>query len=141
MSSTSDSAVAVYKTLLAEILDRRPSGTRQRLATALAKNRSFISQICNPAYATPIPAIHLDALFETCHFSTAERQRFMAAYDLAHPKRVVSGRKPSQISTHVVQLPDLGDAARNTRLQALVHDFVHQLAHLFTDEPSKGKHP
>mgnify|MGYP000606055132 CR=1 FL=1 len=49
-------AVAAYKRMLADIIEKRPSGTRQRLAAALAKNRSFVSQITNPAYATPIPA-------------------------------------------------------------------------------------
>ncbi len=41
-------AVAAYKRMLAAIIERRPSGTRQRLATALAKNRSFVSQITRP---------------------------------------------------------------------------------------------
>ena len=36
---------------------------------ALGKNRSFVSQITNPAYATPIPAQHLETIFEICHFS------------------------------------------------------------------------
>ncbi len=67
-------AVAVYKRLLADVIDRRPSGTRQRLAAALGKNRSFISQITNPNYLTPIPARHLDAVFEICHFSAEERR-------------------------------------------------------------------
>src|SRR4029079_8563721 len=35
-------AVALYKRLLADVIDGRPSGTRQRLAAALGKNRSFI---------------------------------------------------------------------------------------------------
>ena len=59
---TPQDAVAAYKRLLAAILERRPSGTRQRLAAALAKNRSFVSQITNPAYPTPIPASHLARL-------------------------------------------------------------------------------
>ena len=54
------------------VLDRRPSGTRQRLADALGKNRSFVSQITNPAYQTPIPAQHFDPIFEICHFSAQE---------------------------------------------------------------------
>ena len=35
--------VADYKRILAKVLDNRPSGTRQKLATALGKNRSFVS--------------------------------------------------------------------------------------------------
>src|SRR5689334_3844593 len=41
-------AVGAYKTVLQRVLDARPSGTRHRLAIALGKNRSFISQIANP---------------------------------------------------------------------------------------------
>ncbi len=84
--------VAAYKRLLAALIERRPSGTRQRLATALAKNRSFVSQITNPAYPTPIPASHLDLIFEVCHFSEKDRKEFIRLYALAHrvdlPRRV-----------------------------------------------------
>ena len=44
------------------MLDNRPSGTRLKLAAALGKNRSFVTQITNPAYPVPIPAQHLDHL-------------------------------------------------------------------------------
>ena len=57
--ATSEEAVQRYKTILQHVIDNRPSGTRQRLAGALGKNRSFISQITSPAYATPIPARHV----------------------------------------------------------------------------------
>ena len=49
-----------YKRILLRVLDLRPSGTRQRLADALGKNRSFVSQITNPAYPVPIPPRHLE---------------------------------------------------------------------------------
>ena len=39
-----------------------------RLADALGKNRSFISQISNPIYATPIPAQHLSDHFPALPF-------------------------------------------------------------------------
>ncbi len=39
-----------YKAILAQIIDDRPSGTRQRLAAALGKHRSFVTQITSPAY-------------------------------------------------------------------------------------------
>ncbi len=48
--------ISAYKRIFQDVLDRRPSGMRQRLAEALGKNRSFITQIANPAYQTPIPA-------------------------------------------------------------------------------------
>ena len=135
----SGEAVAAYKSILAAVLDRRPSGTRQRLAVALAKNRSFISQISNPAYPTPIPANHLDAVFDICHFSPAERKQFMEAYGRAHPKRLALILGAHRLKPHTVYLPDLGDDARNERLHVMVTDFVRQMAKLMEREPPKGK--
>src|SRR5215470_562195 len=80
--------VAAYKRVLQQVLDRRPSGMRQRLAEALGKNRSFISQISNPVYPTPIPAQHVERIFEICHFSKEEKKLFLAAYRRAHPRRL-----------------------------------------------------
>jgi hypothetical protein len=111
-------AVAEYKGILASVLDQRPSGTRQRLAAALAKNRSFISQISNPTYPTPIPANHIDVIFEICHFSTHT--------DAQHLK------------AHTVYLPDLGDEARNEQLHSVVSDFVRQIARVMKQPPKKG---
>jgi hypothetical protein len=85
--SRADSPVVAYKRLLQQILDRRPSGMRQRLAEALGKNRSFITQISNPAYPTPILPQHAERIFEICHFATHEREEFLAAYYEAHPRR------------------------------------------------------
>ncbi|HWZ08301.1 MAG TPA: hypothetical protein VNY53_15465, partial [Bradyrhizobium sp.] len=65
-TDNSQDLIAAYKSFLSEILDRRPSGMRQRLAEALGKNRSFITQIANPAYQTPIPAQHLHAIMQVC---------------------------------------------------------------------------
>ena len=75
----SQELIAAYKAILRDILDRRPSGMRQRLAEALGKNRSFITQIANPAYQTPIPAQHVHAIIQVCHFSVQEKERFLAA--------------------------------------------------------------
>lgn len=127
-------AVAAYKSILADVIDRRPSGTRQRLAAALAKNRSFVSQITNPAYAVPIPAAHLDAIFEICHFSAAEKRDFLTAYQAAHPKRMIQAANPRGARPPALLLPDLGDAGRNARLHALVSDFVRQIALLMQEE-------
>ena len=129
-------AVAAYKRMLAAIIEKRPSGTRQRLAGALAKNRSFVSQITNPAYATPIPASHLAQIFEICHFSAAERQEFVRLYGLAHPKKILANASGA---TSAVHLPDLGDAERNRKLHGLVSAFVRDLAKLIDDEGQEGK--
>jgi hypothetical protein len=132
-------AAAEYKRILAGVLDRRPSGTRQRLAAALGKNRSFISQISSPSYATPVPGSHLEVIFEICHFGSDERRRFLEAYRRAHPRRPNPASERHALRGHTVHLPDLGDDDRNARLHALVADFVRKLSRLIRTGPKRGK--
>ena len=127
-SSQSADAVREYKTILREILDARPAGTRLRLAMALGKNRSFVSQIANPQYATPIPIRHLDTIFELCHFPQTARRRFLDAYAKAHPVRHVNDRAGHKMRRQVLALPDLGDAQRNARFDALIMDFARKMS-------------
>jgi hypothetical protein len=126
-------AVAEYKRILQMVLDNRPSGTRQRLATALGKNRSFVSQIANPAYPVPIPAQHLEKLFEVCHFSLDDRQTFLAAYARAHPGRHEAVRDRPRTRTFSVTVPDLGDARKNQAIDEMVADFARGLTRLCDD--------
>lgn len=130
--------VADYKTILQKVLDRRPSGTRQRIASTLGKNRSFVTQICNPSYPTPIPAAHLERIMEICHFSAIERQDFLSAYDAAHPGRLPLHERKTKLRTHTVYLPDLGDEAKNHRLDALVGEFMQRLADIIKDETERS---
>jgi len=130
---TTENPVADYKRILAEVLDSRPSGTRIRLAAELGKNRSFISQIANPVYATPIPAGHIELIFEICHFSPDKRRQFLAAYARAHPRRPVMLAEPHRLKTHIFHLPDLGDEVRNAKLHALVSEFVRKLVGLMEE--------
>ncbi|MCP4384207.1 MAG: hypothetical protein GY798_22820 [Hyphomicrobiales bacterium] len=122
--------VTLYKRILQTVIATRPSGTRQRLAGALGKNRSFVSQITSPNYATPIPARHLETIFEICHFSPDERQRFLDAYSEAHRRRLPAAGKTQRLRPHTVHLPDLGDDARNRELDRAVGDFVQKLTRL-----------
>jgi hypothetical protein len=128
--SASAEAVARYKTILQHVIDNRPSGARQRLAGALGKNRSFVSQITNPAYATPIPARHLETIFEICHFSPDDRRHFLDAYSAAHPRRLPAGREGRRLRAHTIYLPDVGDEKRNHELDRMVADFVQRLTRL-----------
>lgn len=125
--------VAEYKTILKRVLDNRPSGTRQRLAKALGKNRSFISQIANPAYPVPIPARHLEAIFEICHFSQDDRRDFLAAYARAHPRRLSLVGPVRRSRTISVVVPDLGDARRNREIDALIADLVRRIGRFADD--------
>jgi hypothetical protein len=125
--------VAEYKAILQRVLEARPSGTRQRIATALAKNRSFVTQITSPAYDTPIPARHVDLIMEICHFSPHEREAFLAAYARAHPSRRTPPRDHLRRRAHMVHLPDLGSAEKNGQLDMLIGEFVEKLANLIAD--------
>ena len=126
-------AVVEYKTILKRVLENRPSGTRQRLAKALGKNRSFISQISNPAYPVPIPVQHLETMFELCHFSLADRGDFLAAYRRAHPRRLVVVHTSQRTRIVSLVVPDLGDAKRNGAVDAMVADFVRRLRKFVDD--------
>jgi len=129
-AASSEAAVARYKAILQRVMETRPSGTRQRLAGALGKNRSFVSQITNPAYATPIPARHIETIFEICHFSPRERREFLAAYAAAHPRRLPVAREDRRLRAHTIYLPDFGDQRRNHELDRMVADFVQRLTRL-----------
>src|ERR1043165_3023039 len=130
---TSVSAVAGYKEILKRVLDNRPSGTRQRLAAALGKNRSFISQIASPTYSVPIPAQHLDTIFHICHFLPAEQRAFLEAYHRAHPNRRQRLSQVPRTRTLTVTVADLGDKRRNQAIDEAITDFAHRLARLTDD--------
>ncbi len=127
------SGVALYKALLRQVLDNRPSGTRQRLAQALGKNRSFVSQIANPSYPVPIPAQHIEAIFEVCHFSVEERRAFLDAYRHAHANRRLKASEAPRRRTVQITVPDLGDARKNQMVDDMIADFAARLARLADD--------
>jgi hypothetical protein len=127
------SAVADYKRVLQQALENRPSGTRGRLAEALGKNRSFISQITNPSYSVPIPAAHIESIFEICHFLPAEKSKFLSAYARAHPSRTPGGPKGSRWREVVLRVPDLRDAKKNRHLDELLKDTIQHVIRLIGD--------
>ena len=125
--------VVEYKTILKRVLENRPSGTRQRLAKALGKNRSFISQIANSAYPVPIPVQHLETMFELCHFSQDDRRDFLAAYRRAHPRRFALVHAVPRTRIVSLAVPDLGDAKRNRAVDAMIADFTRRLRKFVDD--------
>jgi hypothetical protein len=135
----STAGVAEYKTILQRVLEARPSGTRQRIATALSKNRSFVTQITSPAYDTPIPARHIELILEICHFSPADREAFLAAYARAHPTRPPSSPVTMRRRAHTVLLPDLGAPERNRQLDTLIAEFVESLTNLLASSNDNGR--
>jgi hypothetical protein len=124
--------VADYKTILQAVCDNRPSGTRGRLAVALGTNRSFVSQLVNPVYAMPIPAQHLETIFEVCHFSPGERATFLGAYDRAHPGRRETSDRAAGMRVISLTVPDWGSARRNQAVDAMIADFARHLVRLAT---------
>ena len=129
-------ALAEYKTVLRRVLDSRPSGTRQRLAEALGKNRSFISQISNPAYSTPIPAQHIEHIIKLCHFSPSEKLSFMEAYGRAHPRRAKRAAETHDLRKLVLEVPDLGDPGLNSAYDHLVSEFADKMGRLLASAAS-----
>jgi len=128
-------ALATYKQILRQALERRPAGIRRRLADVLRKNRSFISQLSNPAYSTPIPAPCVEPIFAVCHFSPHEREAFLRAYERAHPGRLARPAPAVPLRRVEFHLPDLGSAERNADLDRLLQDLAFRLAHLAHPEP------
>jgi nitroreductase len=125
-----DATVADYKRLLQLVCDKRPSGTRGRLALALGTNRSFVSQLVNPVYPMPVPAQHLETIFEVCHFSPTERAAFLTAYDQAHPGRRDSGEALAATRAITLTVPDLGTARRNKAFDDMMAEYAHHLVRL-----------
>ena len=127
-------AMAVYKGILRDVLNARPSGTRQRLATALGKNRSFITQIANALSPVPVPAQHLTEIFELCHFSAPEREAFLAAYHIAHPRRLIQIVAQPALRDAVLHVPDLGDKRKNRLLDSMLTEMARNIAQILRDE-------
>jgi hypothetical protein len=123
-----EEAIRAYKTILSHVIDQRPSGMRQRLADALGKHRSFVTQISSPAYSTPIPSKHLPLIFSVCHFSPAERDHFLAAYHRAHPGKAQAAGSLKKTRHISLIVPDLGDHKQNAAFDRAIHDFIHKIS-------------
>ena len=107
------------------MLDTRPSGTRQRLADALGKHRSFITQMTSPTYPTPIPQRHLATMFAVCHFSPAEREAFLAAYRAAHRGKLETRRcRSARCATCRCWCPTSATTSPTPRFDKAIAEFV-----------------
>ncbi|MEO8756564.1 MAG: hypothetical protein ABI398_02260 [Devosia sp.] len=123
-----DEAILVYKRLLQSVLNQRPSGTRQRLADALGKHRSFVTQMTSPSYATPIPQRHLPTILSVCHFTPEERDEFLVAYLVAHRGKLDLAEAAPHMRHLNLLVPDLGDSKANAEFEKAVSDFVASMA-------------
>lgn len=124
-------AVARYKSLLQGFIDRRPSGMRGRLARALGKHKSFITQITSPAYQAPIPAGDVPTIVSVCHLSPEEREAFLEAYRLAHPARAKRAKIGVNEAHEVrIALPPFRTAATARHVEAMIVDFAARVIKL-----------
>jgi hypothetical protein len=132
--ATRDELVGAYKRLLQEYIDRRPSGLRLKIAKAIGKHRSFVSQITNPSYPIPVPARHLEAIFRICHLAPEEKQAFMAAYEAAHPCQPREARRGTRRArahrTVEIDLPMVGDAEIEREMEDFLRHMARQLEKL-----------
>lgn len=120
--------VKLYKARLSALIDKRPSGTRQRIADALGKHRSFVTQILSTAYATPLPAKHVPIIFTVCHFNAEEKRQFLEDYHAAHPEKrgeVDGGATLRHMSLMVL---DFRDDEKNRQFDEAIADFAHRMA-------------
>ena len=123
-----EAAIRAYKAVLSAVIEQRPSGTRQRLADALGKHRSFVTQITSPTYSTPIPSKHLTAIFSVCHFSAQERDAFNSAYRIAHPGKGSADGEMRRTRHISLTVPDLGDPRLNSALDRAINEFIHRIS-------------
>lgn len=127
-------AVSRYKQYLREIIDKRPSGTRQLIASALGKHKSFVTQITNPSYAVPVPAKHLPTILDICHFSPTERHRFVELYQAAHPDRHVTPEAGTDGAAGLkrisIEVPILRSPTRQEEMEQMVRDFARRIGAL-----------
>jgi len=126
--------IAAYKAILKDYIDRRPAGMRARIAIALGKHKSFVSQLTNPIYPMPIPARHIETIFDICHFSPAERRDFLKAYQRAHPERTPEAMQergaPARRKTISLEIPELSDPRKQRALESLLREFVERVGRL-----------
>jgi hypothetical protein len=126
-----DELIRRYKTILQQVVDRRPSGIRLKIAEGIGRNKSFISQITNPNYATPVPKRHLQLIFELAHFTPAEKSEFLSCYQRAHPRvgaRVTGHESTADTRVLRLQLPRLDSTKSEAKVDNMVRDFAHRLS-------------
>ena len=104
-SAAPSDPVSEYKEMLTLFLERRPSGTRQKLAAAIGTHKSFISQVTNSAYRVPLPAQHIPAVFRVCHLSEAEQERFLNVYRRAHPAQSAALAELASMEKGILKIP------------------------------------
>jgi hypothetical protein len=130
VSDAIDDPVKTYKLRLSALIDKRPSGTRQRIADALGKHRSFVTQITSTTYATPLPAKHVPVIFTVCHFNAEEKRQFLEDYHAAHPEKREELEGGTPLRHMSLMVLDLGDEDRNRQFDEAIAEFAQKMGAL-----------
>lgn len=127
-----DEHIVAYKTLLREYLNRRPSGIRKKISSAINTHRSFISQVANPNYRVPLPAQYVPTLMAVCQFTADEQETFLAAYSAAHPgqARIAHGASVGDNSSVTVDLSAIPNEADRIAVSAAIHEMADSMVRL-----------
>ena len=75
----------------------------------------------------------MHAIIHVCHFSTQEKERFLAAYHRAHPRRLLLLKERERSRRLTLMLPDLGSEQKNHKLDTLLSEFAEKVARLIED--------
>ena len=140
-ASSQEEALRNYKFMLKELIDRRPSGTRLRIAKSTGTHKSFISQILNSNYRVPLPVQHVPTLMRVCVFSLEEKERFLNLYARAHPDQAdrLFGEKhriPDQI---VIAIPEFADPEIRKQVEDTIEAAAENIIALAQALESKRK--
>lgn len=130
--ASKEELVAAYKSLLQTCIDLRPSGTRLKIATALGKHKSFVSQITSPLYAVPVPEAHISTIMTICHFSPEERETFLAAYAAAHPDRseTIRSETGGNYRRLEIDVPLFADPKTQREVESLIRSIAQRVIRL-----------
>jgi hypothetical protein len=131
----SEDAVAAYKALLRDLINLRPSGTKQRIAKSLGTHKSFISQVTNPALRVPLPAQHVETIFKICHFSPDEQRRFLDLYTDAHPHQAVTFADIEDEDHDVIRIvvPQFKNSQKRRETEDMIREFAARVIALARD--------
>ena len=118
-----------YKTLLKDVVDRRPSGIRLKIAESIGRNKSFVSQITSPNYKTPLPEKYVDPILDAIHLTQKERDQFLHIYRRAHPRARTRSTEPVHEEMRVlkVELPKLESRRLENRVDQMIAQFARNL--------------
>jgi hypothetical protein len=89
--------------------------------------------MCNPANPAPIPAPHLEVIFEICHFPPAQKRLFLQSFEQAHPNRSRQARESPGLRSLKLEVYDFGDPKKNRAFDEIVRDTTRRLARLIAD--------